>query len=388
MVLLKLCLKINNPSLRNCEISKNNWMIEKKKTSLFKQIIKWTIRTIGIILLILLVWSLIPIRQTVKPIQPRPDTQYWKMQDGYKIAYTKIEGDTANTNPAIIFLHGGPGGYIHSAIIHQMKEVAQQGYDVYLYDQMGSGLSDRLPKPKDYSFERHLKDLNEIISTQIKTKKVILIGHSFGGILATHFAASHSDKIDRLILSSPGDLQPYRTNDDGTMADMNKLYPTPSQYPFKTPVEVFEQTEKDFLQPRIVMSMLCAMAFNFKWTSDREFDDYTNTMASKFTKGMVADPKNVKPEEGGAGGYSHGFSNFYGNLDDIRVKLKQLDIPTLVMQGQYDQGEYSSVYEYADLLKGEYKFIENAGHIIWWDKPNEYNQTILNFLGGKKTKNQ
>lgn len=361
---------------------------EKKKQSLFRQIFKWIFRSLGIIFLILLIWSFIPISPTLKPIQPGANTKYWTMQDGYKIAYTKIEGDPANTNPAIIFLHGGPGGYIHSAIIHQMKAVAQQGYDVYLYDQMGSGLSDRLPKPKDYSFERHLRDLSEIINTQIKAEKVVLIGHSFGGILATHFTANHKEKVDKLILSSPGDLQPYRTNDDGTMADMHTLYPIPAQYPFKTPLEVFEQTEKDLLQPRIVMSMFCALAFNFKWASDREFDDYTNTMASKFTKGMVANPGNVKPEEGGAGGYSHGFSNFYGDLEDVRPKLKQLNIPTLVMQGQYDQGEYSSVYEYADLLKGQYVFIENAGHIIWWDKPNEYNQTILSFLVGDKTKNQ
>lgn len=359
-----------------------------RKKTLFRRIFKWTFRSIGIIFLIFLIWSLIPISQTIGPIKPRPDTQYWFMTDGNKIAFTKIEGDSANINPPIIFLHGGPGGYIHSSIINQMKQVALHGFDIYLYDQMGSGLSDRLPNPKDYSFERHLKDLNEIINSQIKTKNVILIGHSFGGILAIHYTANHTENVAKLILSSPGDLQPYRTNDNGTMADMNKLYPTPSQYQFKTPIEVFEQTEKDFLQPRVVMSMFCAMAFNFKWASDREFDDYTNTMASKFTKGMVADSKNVKPEEGGAGGYSHGFSNFYGGLEDIRAKVKQLNIPTLVMQGQYDQGEYSSVYEYADLLNGEYKFIEDAGHIIWWDKPNEYNQTILNFLGVKKTQNQ
>lgn len=361
--------------------------VEKKKKSIFKRILKWTFRTIGMIILIFLIWSLIPLKQTISPLQPRPDTQYWMMKEDYKIAFTKIEGDSANTNPPILFLHGGPGGYVHSAIIKQMKEVAQHGYDVYLYDQIGSGLSERLPKPKDYSFERHLKDLTEIITTQIKKEKVILIGHSFGGILATHFVANHPDKVDKLILSSPGDLQPYRTNTDGTMADMNALYPVPSHYQFKTPIEVFEQTEKDFLQPRIVMSMLCAMAFNIKWASDREFDDYTNTMASKFTKGMVADPKNIKPEEGGAGGYSHGFSNYYGDLADVREKLKALHIPTLVMQGQYDQGEYPSVYEYVDLLKGEYKFIENAGHIIWWDKPKEFNQTIINFLDDNKTAN-
>lgn len=363
-------------------------MTEKKKQSLLRKIIKWTFRSIGIILLIFLIWSLIPLKETIKPLQPRQDTKYWTMQNGYKIAYTLIEGDTTNTHPVVIFLHGGPGGYIHSAIINQMKEVAKNGFDVYLYDQIGSGLSNRLTKPKDYSFEGHLKDLNEIIDSQINPQKVILIGHSFGGILATHFTANHSDKVYKLLLSSPGDLQPYRTNADGTMSDMTALYPTPKEYIFKNPKEVFEQTERDFLQPRIVMSMFCALAFNFKWASDKEFDDYTNTMASKFTSGMVADPKNVKPEEGGAGGYSHGFSNFYGNLTDKREQLKKLNVPTLVLQGQYDQGEFSSVFEYADLLKGKYVFIENAGHIIWWDKPNEYNKTILDFLKDETATNR
>lgn len=352
-----------------------------KRQSLFKRILKWVLGSIGTVLLIFLVWSLIPLKETINPIKPRQDTQYWTMQNGYKIAYTKIAGDTAEAKPAVIFLHGGPGGYIHSAIIHQMEEVADKGYDVYLYDQIGSGLSDRLPKPKDYSFERHLVDLHEIVTAQIKDEKVILIGHSFGGILATHYIAKHADNVEKLILSSPGDLQPYRMNSDGSMTDMNQLYPTPAAYPFKAPQSVFEQTEKDFLQPRIVMSMVCALAFNFKWASDKEFDDYTNTMASKFTKGMVADLKNVRPEEGGAGGYSHGFSNYYGNVTDVRAQLGKLNIPTLVLQGQYDQGEYSTVFEYADLLKGEYRFIENAGHIIWWDKPQEYNQAILEFLG-------
>ena len=355
-------------------------MSETKSQFLLRRIIKWTFRTFGILVLIFIVWSLIPIKETIKPVQPGPDTQYWAMPNGYRISYTKITGDSSNTNPAVIFLHGGPGGYIHSAIVHQMKEVARKGYNVYLYDQIGSGLSDRLPKPKEYSFKRHLSDLNEIISTHVKAKKVILIGHSYGGILATHYTAGYPVNVDKLILSSPGDLQPYRTNTDGTMTDMNKLYPVPMQYQFIMPIEVFEQTEKDFLQPRIIMSMMCAMAFNFKWAGDKEFDDYTNTMASKFTRGMVADPKNVKPEEGGAGGYSHGFSNYYGDLDYVRSKLKQLNIQTLVLQGQYDQGEYSSVYEYADLLKGKYIFIKNAGDVIWWDKPGEYNQAILNFL--------
>lgn len=37
------------------------------------------------------------------------------------------------------------------------------------------------------------------------------------------------------------------------------------------------------------------------------------------------------------------------------------------MQGRCDQTTYG--YEYADLFKGQYTFIKDAGHEIWWEKP-------------------
>lgn len=167
--------------------------MKKKKNSILRQIAKYILRGIGIIILIFLTWSMIPIRQTIRPIQKRAETKYWTMRDGSKIAYSLLKGDSANINPPIIYLHGGPGGYVHSAIIKQMDEVAKKGYDVYLYDQIGSGLSDRLSRPKDYSFERHLNDLKEIINSHIMSDKVILLGHSFGGILAVHFCCPFSE---------------------------------------------------------------------------------------------------------------------------------------------------------------------------------------------------
>jgi hypothetical protein len=82
----------------------------KRKKSLFGRTVQYALWIFGIMLLIFLGFSLIPISPTVKPIQPRPDTQYWTLNDGNKIAYTRIEGDALGQNPPIIFLHGGPGG--------------------------------------------------------------------------------------------------------------------------------------------------------------------------------------------------------------------------------------------------------------------------------------
>ena len=62
----------------------------KKKKSLFKSIIKYSIGAIGIVLLIFIIWSLIPLKQTVNPIKPRQDTEYWMMKEGYKRLYKDI----------------------------------------------------------------------------------------------------------------------------------------------------------------------------------------------------------------------------------------------------------------------------------------------------------
>jgi pimeloyl-ACP methyl ester carboxylesterase len=51
--------------------------------------------------------------------------------------------------------------------------------DVYLYDQIGSGWSDRLDDIRQYTALRHKKDLEAIVQA-IGAEKVILIGQSWG----------------------------------------------------------------------------------------------------------------------------------------------------------------------------------------------------------------
>lgn len=246
----------------------------KNKKSLLRPILKYTFRGIGITLLIFIGLSLIPIKQTVKPIQTRPATQYWTLKGGYRIAYTKISGDTSKLHPPIIFLHGGPGGYIHSSIIERMKEIAKLGYDIYLYDQIGSGLSDRLKKPKDYSFGKHVSDLTEIINIQIKAPKVILIGQSFGALLATHFVSKNPTLVEKIILTSPGPLQPTQLDNEGKMVDLNKIYLKPDSLKFREPKAVWQEVEGMQVTPRVIMASFCSMLFNFKWASDREMEGH------------------------------------------------------------------------------------------------------------------
>lgn len=352
------------------------------KPTLIRRLLKYFFAGLGVLLVLFLGLSLIPISATVEPIQLRESTQYWTLNDGSQIAYTKIEGDAAGENSPILFLHGGPGGYIHSSMIQQMEILAQSGYNIYLYDQIGSGLSDRLPRPKDYSFDRHVSDLKEIISTQIQAPKAILIGQSFGAMVAAHLIASDAALVEGVIFTSPAALQPLPPMADGRLINLEERYPTPENLQFREPLAVWEETERMQINPRIIMTNVCAFVFNCKWASDREMDDFVNSQAAFFTSGLVCDPANVLPEEGGGGGYAHIFSNWYVNIEDPRAQLKNANVPALVLQGQCDQLPYGYAFEYADLLNGDYVLIEGAGHEIWWEESEAFIAHITDFLEG------
>jgi proline iminopeptidase len=105
----------------------------------------------------------------------------------------------------IVVLHGGPGSDYRYLL--KCREFADQGYRVVFYDQRGSGLSQRFPE-SSYSMQVMIDELDGIID-HYKTsvsQKVILLGHSWGAMLATAYVNEHPEEISGLILAEPGGL--------------------------------------------------------------------------------------------------------------------------------------------------------------------------------------
>jgi len=334
------------------------------------------------VLALFLALSLIPLRDTIPPLRAGPDTAYWTLRDGSRVAHIDLAPADESTRQGVpvIYLHGGPGGYIHSSIVARMRELSADGCTIHLYDQIGSGRSDRLRRPHDYSFQRHVDDLAEIIERHVGAPRVVLVAQSFGAMVAAHYVAAHPDRVAGVVFCSPGGLEPAPTAADGTRVDIEALYPAPAGQEFRAPAEVWAETDRQLLRPRVIMAMTCAMLFDIKWASDREMDGLINTMASRFTRGLVCDPAHVQPEEGGGGGYAYMFSNWYDGVADPRARLRAVAVPALVLQGQCDQGSYAVAFEYADLLRGRYVFVGDAGHEIWWDQPEVFVDHLRTFL--------
>jgi len=132
----------------------------------------------------------------------------------------------------IICLHGGPGND-YRYMLH-CAELASHGYRVVFYDQTGSGLSAR--RNEDFYESKGVNVLNyfyeEVLGVirHYKThssQKVVLLGHSWGGMLATGVAGQYPDSIQGLIVCEPGGL---KWNDIETYVGKSRSMPLWSEF--------------------------------------------------------------------------------------------------------------------------------------------------------------
>ena len=120
------------------------------------------------------------------------------------MAYMDVEPEQANGKTIILFHGKNFNGYYWKDVIPALTE---KGYRVVVPDQVGWGRSD---KPDiHYSFHL-LAENNRILLDSLSIKKLIVIGHSMGGMLATRFTLMYPDLVDKLILEDPIGLEDYR----------------------------------------------------------------------------------------------------------------------------------------------------------------------------------
>lgn len=95
------------------------------------------------------------------------------------------------SDPPVVFLHGGPGSSSYTFEMTGAEALAARGNFVITFDQRGSG---RSPKgtTADYSFAKSTQDIEDVIRT-LSLDRPVLLGHSFGGVLAVQFLERHPD---------------------------------------------------------------------------------------------------------------------------------------------------------------------------------------------------
>ncbi|MGH1336853.1 MAG: alpha/beta fold hydrolase [Aureispira sp.] len=300
-------------------------------------------------------------------------TKYWKLSTGSMIGYVLIEGKGPKKASPILYLHGGPGGVITKNILNMLTPFSEEGYTIYAYDQIGSGSSERVENIEDYTVERHVSDLEEII-TRIEAEKVILIGQSWGSVLATFFVTKRPDKVDRIVMIGPGPIFPINKRVSNLKA--------PDSLHLKAPVFSNKDGNKAVYTFRHKCVEWYAYAAGGKLISDKEADDFFTHLNNYLNRSMVQDTALIEASSGGGGYYAHIMTlKSLMNVLSPREKMKGIKTPILIMKGQYGNQKWGFTQEYLELFeKAQLKIIPKAGHAIYKEQPELYQKEILNFL--------
>jgi pimeloyl-ACP methyl ester carboxylesterase len=127
--------------------------------------------------------------------------------EGQDIRMAYMDVRPANSNgKTVVLLHGKNfGGYYWTEVI---RALSAKGYRVVVPDQVGFGRSSR--PFIHYSFHE-LARYNKQLLDSLGVGKVIVLGHSMGGMLATRFALMFPAMVEKLLLEDPIGLEDYRS---------------------------------------------------------------------------------------------------------------------------------------------------------------------------------
>lgn len=120
--------------------------------------------------------------------------------------------------PAVILFHGFTGNKLepHRLFVKISRALAAQGLACFRFDFLGSGESDG--DFEDMTVAGEVEDANAILDMvkthpNVDASRVVLLGLSMGGLVASLVAGERSDEIHRLVLLAPAATM-YRRADE------------------------------------------------------------------------------------------------------------------------------------------------------------------------------
>lgn len=245
----------------------------------------------------------------------------------------------SGSGPALIILHGVFGsGENWFTVAKKFSE----HFRVFLPDQRNHG---RSPHSEEFSYPLLVQDLKDFADQQ-GLKKFFLIGHSMGGKVAMHFASEHPERLEAMVVAdiAPRKYQPHHQQ---------------------------------------VMAGLKAVDLNIVGSRT----EAESAMAAHITEGDVRQflLKNLYRKEDGKFAWRLNLPVLEKAVESIGDSVefsKKVSVPALFIRG--DKSRYIRP-EDEDLIrnifpKSSIAGIEDAGHWVQAEKPEEFTRTVLNFL--------
>lgn len=222
-------------------------------------------------------------------------------------------------------------------------------------DLPGYGKSQKGNYPYTLSF---YADAIKNLIDELNLKDVTLVGHSMGGQISIIFALKYHEKLSKLVLAAPAGFEEFQRGE----GDWLRSVITMSGVKATTEEGIRRNLSNNFYNWSEKWEWMVEERVRMRKAKD--FDEFAYTV-DRCVDAMLDEPT-------------------YNKLSGIRV-------PTLIIHGKYDglipnpylnPGFPSDVFE-----KGEKEIpnakrveIDCAGHMIQIEKPEEFNNAVINFL--------
>ncbi len=262
--------------------------------------------------------------------------------NGLKMHY--VEWGNAQATP-MVCLHG-LRAYGHW--FDDFAAVVSDRYRVLALDQRGRGETDWAPDG-DYTRAAYVSDVEAFIET-LRLDKLILIGHSMGGLNAIHYTARHPERVLALSILDigpevePAGMQRMRTELGNTPAGFDSWQAAKAFLKMRHP-----KASEENRQTRLTWMLKEGSDGRIAWRIDQ----------------AIFDP-NLKPDA----------------PQQTWDLLSQIRCPTLILRG--GESDVLSVATCQKMLTcipaSQWVDIPGAGHMVLEDNPEACNAALLDFF--------
>jgi proline iminopeptidase len=269
------------------------------------------------------------------------------------------------TNPKIkiLLLHGGP------AMTHEYMECFEtffqrEGFEFYEYDQLGSYYSDQ---PKDSSLwvtERFVEEVEQVRKAiQADSSNFYVVGNSWGGILAMEYALKYQQHLKGMVVANMmASATEYGKYANDVLAKQMKPEVLAEVRALEAKKDFANPRYMELLIPNFYKEHLCRLA---EWP-----DGFNRSMkhANNEVYTMMQGPSEF--------GVSGRLANW-----DIKQRLKEIAIPTLMVGAKYDTMDPAAMEEQSKMVKkGRYLFCPNGSHLSMWDDQKVFMSGVIKFV--------
>jgi L-proline amide hydrolase len=280
--------------------------------------------------------------------------------EGYSTWY-QVNGEKEDPGKLpILTLHGGPGG-THD-YMEPMSALCATGRRVIFYDQLGCGRSATPPNPFLWTIQLYKEEI-DVVRQALGLDSVHIVGQSWGGMLGMEYALTHPAGLASLIVAdSPASIPQWVAEANRLRADLpddvqatllhHEQNGTTGSAEYESAVDVFYRRHVCRLDP---------------------WPDYV----SRAFGNIAANPEVYHT--------MNGPSEFHvvGRIKDwdITDRLGDIDVPTLVISGRYDEATPAIAGAVRDGIPGsEWVLFEQSSHMPHAEEPERFVEVVDVFL--------